>query len=83
LDGTDELSRRNNSSKQPASAHTAQDRDADADADDAAASPPDSEPRDVPRNAPGPAGLPAPDPDAMRADPTEGDADATTGMGRG
>ncbi len=52
-------------------------------ADDGAASRADSEVPDVPRDVPGPAGLPTPDPEALRADPSEGDADAATGMGRG
>jgi hypothetical protein len=38
---------------------------------------------DVPRDAPGSAGLPEGDPDALRADPGEGDEDPSTGMGRG
>lgn len=38
---------------------------------------------DVPRDVPGPAGLPSPDPDALRADPSEGGQDPSTGMGRG
>jgi hypothetical protein len=36
-----------------------------------------------PRDVPGPGGLPEPDPDVLRADPTEGDKDPSTGMGRG
>jgi len=38
---------------------------------------------DVPRDVPGQAGLPSPDPDSLRADPSEGDQDPSTGMGRG
>jgi hypothetical protein len=37
---------------------------------------------DVPRDVPGPAGLPEGDPDALRADPGEGDEDPSTGLGR-
>lgn len=37
---------------------------------------------DVPRDVPGPAGLPDGDPDALRADPGEGDEDPSTGLGR-
>jgi hypothetical protein len=37
---------------------------------------------DVPRDVPGSAGLPEGDPDALRADPGEGDEDPSTGMGR-
>jgi hypothetical protein len=36
-----------------------------------------------PRDVPGPGGLPDPDPDVLRADPSEGDSDPSTGMGRG
>ncbi|WP_457964833.1 hypothetical protein M1E17_01060 [Arthrobacter sp. D1-29] len=36
-----------------------------------------------PRDVPGPAGLPEGDPDALRADPSEGDQDPSTGLGRG
>jgi hypothetical protein len=36
----------------------------------------------VPREVPGPAGLPDGDPDALRADPGEGDEDPSTGLGR-
>jgi hypothetical protein len=36
-----------------------------------------------PRDVPGPGGLPDPDPDVLRADPSEGDTDPSTGMGRG
>ncbi|MFE5837115.1 hypothetical protein [Arthrobacter sp. NPDC056493] len=32
---------------------------------------------------PGPAGLPDPDPEELRADPSEGDQDPGTGLGRG
>lgn len=42
----------------------------------------DSEVREVPRGVPGPAGLPDAGPDALRADPSEADADPTTEMGR-
>lgn len=35
------------------------------------------------RGVPGPAGLPDPDPEEMRADPSEGDRDPGTGLGRG
>jgi hypothetical protein len=35
------------------------------------------------RGVPGPAGLPDPDPEEMRADPSEGDQDPGTGLGRG
>ncbi len=38
---------------------------------------------DVPRDVPGPAGLPDPDPDKLRADVSEGDTDPSTGLGRG
>jgi hypothetical protein len=38
---------------------------------------------DVPRDVPGPAGLPSPEPDSLRADPSEGDQDPSAGMGRG
>lgn len=38
---------------------------------------------DPPRDVPGPAGLPDPDPDGLRADPSEGDQDPSTGLGRG
>jgi hypothetical protein len=81
LDGTDEAPRRSNSSTQPAPADKVEDTDP-RNSDDVAAAAADSEVRDVLRDVPGPAGLPAPDPEALRADPTEGDADATTGMGR-
>ena len=37
---------------------------------------------DVPRDIPGSAGLPEGDPDALRADPGEGDEDPSTGLGR-
>jgi hypothetical protein len=37
---------------------------------------------DVPGHVAGSAGLPDPDPDELRADPSEGDQDPTTGMGR-
>lgn len=37
---------------------------------------------DAPRDVAGPAGLPDPDPDGLRADPSEGDQDPSTGMGR-
>jgi hypothetical protein len=42
----------------------------------------DSAVREVPRDVPGPAGLPGPDPDALRADPSEGDVDPSKEMGR-
>jgi hypothetical protein len=42
----------------------------------------DSEVPDVPRGVPGPAGLPNPDPDALRADPSEADEDPSTELGR-
>jgi hypothetical protein len=42
-----------------------------------------AEAEDVPRDVPSPAGLPSPDPDALRADPSEGGQDPSTGMGRG
>ncbi|MFP3459517.1 hypothetical protein R5O87_01560 [Arthrobacter globiformis] len=35
------------------------------------------------RGVPGPAGLPDPDPEELRADPSEGDEDPGTGLGRG
>ncbi|MDQ0616415.1 hypothetical protein [Arthrobacter globiformis] len=35
------------------------------------------------RGVPGPAGLPDPDPEELRADPSEGDQDPGTGLGRG
>jgi hypothetical protein len=35
------------------------------------------------RGVPGPAGLPDPDPEELRADPSEGDQDPGMGMGRG
>jgi hypothetical protein len=35
------------------------------------------------RGVPGPAGLPDPDPEEMRADPSEGEQDPGTGLGRG
>lgn len=35
------------------------------------------------RGVPGPGGLPEPDPDGLRADPSEGDGDPTASMGRG
>ncbi|MDP9695775.1 UNVERIFIED_ORG: hypothetical protein J2X79_003352 [Arthrobacter globiformis] len=35
------------------------------------------------RGVPGPAGLPEPDPEELRADPSEGDQDPGTGLGRG
>lgn len=35
------------------------------------------------RGVPGPAGLPDPDPEELRADPSEGDRDPGTGLGRG
>jgi hypothetical protein len=38
---------------------------------------------EAPRGVPGPAGLPEGDPDALRADPSEGDQDPSTGLGRG
>jgi hypothetical protein len=37
---------------------------------------------DLPRDVAGSAGLPDPDPDELRADPSEGDQDPTTGLGR-
>ncbi|MEW9871561.1 hypothetical protein [Arthrobacter sp. HS15c] len=37
---------------------------------------------EVPRDVPGPAGLPDGDPDALRADPGEGDEDPSTALGR-
>ena len=37
---------------------------------------------DAPRDIAGPAGLPEPDPDELRADPSEGDQDPSTGLGR-
>lgn len=37
---------------------------------------------DVPRDVAGSAGLPDPDPDELRADPSEGDQDPSTGLGR-
>lgn len=37
----------------------------------------------TPGDVPGPAGLPDPDPDGLRADPSEGDQDPSTGLGRG
>ncbi|HJV99487.1 MAG TPA: hypothetical protein VJ617_10370 [Arthrobacter sp.] len=37
---------------------------------------------EVPRDVPGPAGLPDGDPDALRADPGEGDEDPSTQLGR-
>ncbi|UZX01386.1 hypothetical protein F8G81_01205 [Arthrobacter sp. CDRTa11] len=43
----------------------------------------DSGPTEPPRDVPGPAGLPEGDPDSLRADPSEGDQDPSTGMGRG
>ncbi|MCU1516068.1 MAG: hypothetical protein JWQ75_789 [Pseudarthrobacter sp.] len=42
----------------------------------------DADAPDVPRDVPGPAGLPDGDPDALRADPGEGDQDPSTGLGR-
>jgi hypothetical protein len=44
---------------------------------------PGEETAERPRDVPGPGGLPDPDPDVLRADPTEGDKDPSTGMGRG
>lgn len=38
---------------------------------------------DVPRDVAGSAGLPDPDPDELRADPSEGGEDPSTGVGRG
>ena len=38
---------------------------------------------DAHRDGAGPAGLPDPDPDGLRADPSEGDQDPGTGLGRG
>lgn len=38
---------------------------------------------DAARGVPGPAGLPDPDPEEMRADPSEGDEDPGTRLGRG
>ena len=38
---------------------------------------------DAARGVPGPAGLPDPDPEELRADPSEGDQDPGTGLGRG
>ncbi|SDL99767.1 hypothetical protein [Arthrobacter sp. ok362] len=35
------------------------------------------------RDVPGPGGLPDPDPDDLRADPSESDVDPSSGMGRG
>lgn len=49
---------------------------------DLAASDADSAVREVPRDVPGPAGLPGADPDALRADPSEGDEDPSKEMGR-
>ena len=42
----------------------------------------ESDAGDVPRDVPGPAGLPDGDPDALRADPGEGDEDPSTDLGR-
>ena len=42
----------------------------------------ESDAGDVPRDVPGPAGLPDGDPDALRADPGEGDEDPSTELGR-
>ena len=42
----------------------------------------DSAVREVPRDVPGPASLPGPDPDVLRADPLEGDEDPSKDMGR-
>ena len=39
--------------------------------------------REVPQDVPGPAGLPDPDPDQLRADVSEGDTDPSTDLGRG
>ncbi|HSN36130.1 MAG TPA: hypothetical protein VLT34_07250 [Arthrobacter sp.] len=36
-----------------------------------------------PRGVPGPAGLPEPDPNGLRADPSEGEGDPSASMGRG
>jgi len=82
LDGANEKSRPSNSGTQSPPADKIEDTGTGY-ADDVAASQTDSEVRNVPRDVPGPAGLPSPDPDALRADPSEGDEDATTGMGRG
>jgi hypothetical protein len=38
---------------------------------------------DPPRGVPGPGGLPDPDPEGLRADPSEGDSDPTASTGRG
>jgi hypothetical protein len=43
----------------------------------------DREASDVPQEVAGSAGLPDPDPDELRADPSEGDEDPSTGLGRG
>ncbi len=42
----------------------------------------DTDTPDVPRDVPGPAGLPEGDPGELRADPSEGDQDPSTGLGR-
>jgi hypothetical protein len=44
---------------------------------------PGEDTREVPRDVPGPAGLPSSDPDSLRADPSEGNEDPSTALGRG
>ena len=64
---------RNNDGQQPADGSTGP--GGEGKTGDPAGSEPDSAVRGVPRDVPGPAGLPSPDPDALRADPSEGDED--------
>jgi hypothetical protein len=51
--------------------------------DASGAAEPREEAGDVPRDVPGAAGLPSSDPDKLRADPSEGDEDPSTALGRG
>ncbi|HET6271221.1 MAG TPA: hypothetical protein VFE00_14240 [Arthrobacter sp.] len=51
--------------------------------DSSGAAEPGEDAGDVPRDVPGAAGLPSSDPDKLRADPSEGDEDPSTNLGRG
>jgi hypothetical protein len=51
--------------------------------DSSRAAQPGEDTQEVPRDVPGPAGLPSSDPDSLRADPSEGNEDPSTALGRG
>ena len=75
-------SRPGNGSRQPSPADKPEDTDP-LSTEDSAGPQAHSAGSGAPLDAPGPAGLPSPDPDELRADPSEADEDATKGMGRG